>query len=793
MERFDCLDPSLEVMGNHFLRASAGTGKTFAIEHIYLKLVKEGLKTEEILVVTFTQKATRDLIERIGAHFPCLDGAEIYTIHGFCLRALEEKTTFDIDEGDPSRAITDYFRTKVAPPKFSKEAIQALFKRYNHDFKRILEAIKGTLGNASPDEDTLHLIASEIKVPTPHDLLTEMQKALEDPAFLKRMRGRYRAVIIDEFQDTDPIQWEIFSTLFLNQVEAFYLVGDEKQSIYGFRNADLNVYFKAREALGREQYLDTNFRSEPQLVEALNRFFARLEFSPVKAREGILNTAFKDGLGPLVLMGLSGKKGRSRSFPTKEMEEKYLFPFLAKEILKGEFPFGSWAILVRDRFQLERLRRYLSMKGIPTAASGGGRLSEAQAYLFLEKALQATKAPFDRRLCKKVFADPLMGWSIHEVEACKESFFALSEVYREEGFEGWIHAFLNWNLEGETILEKLSKDLDVYSDAMQCIEYRFDIDDQTERKAIQDVEAVQIMTIHKSKGLEFEMVVALGVGTRTTHPDDQEEKLRQLYVALTRAKKRVYVPYFQEIGKKRELDGLSSPMELYGDCSEFPLIDLEGIDLRISGETEEALCEFQAFEEPHFEAREIFSFTALSNPTHHTYVLPEGELPGGAETGTEMHALFEKVIAEGLYTPWNEELIRDKIRRGALTAWEETVYQMVKRAFEIPLDGFSLREVPPCQMYPEVEFIYPQGSHFLKGFMDLVFEKEGKLYLLDWKTNVLERYDEAGLQEGMKEGDYFLQAALYKEALHRHLEGSDLEFGGIYYCFLRGGAIYDVC
>src|SRR5690606_21623847 len=78
-------------------------------------------------------------------------------------------------------------------------------------------------------------------------------------------------------QDTDVYQWEIFSKLFLHpSLKAFYLVGDPKQSIYSFRNADLDTYFLAADSMGKENiaYLDTNFRSQKTLVHALNGLFS---------------------------------------------------------------------------------------------------------------------------------------------------------------------------------------------------------------------------------------------------------------------------------------------------------------------------------------------------------------------------------------------------------------------------------------------------------------------------------------------------------------------------------------
>src|SRR5262249_291177 len=87
----------------------------------------------------------------------------------------------------------------------------------------------------------------------PDEILIEMKRDLSSMSFWQKVQGKYRAVIIDEFQDTDPLQWDIFKTLFLessSKIEAFYLVGDPKQSIYRFRKADVYTYLSAKAYLG---------------------------------------------------------------------------------------------------------------------------------------------------------------------------------------------------------------------------------------------------------------------------------------------------------------------------------------------------------------------------------------------------------------------------------------------------------------------------------------------------------------------------------------------------------------
>ncbi len=213
------------------------------------------------------------------------------------------------------------------------------------------------------------------------DLLTYMDKAVQQPAFVAKVRKRYTTAIIDEFQDTDPIQWRIFKTLFLSEELAegrLYLVGDPKQSIYGFRQADIYTYLSAGNALGDgcRASLDTNYRSTEPLVQALNFLFSSetvpglialphlresLPYRPVKSGGKVAVQSYDDNRGAVHFFAFKEAQ-ESKSKKLAEAEELYLLPFIVKELqqLHGRgVLLSSCAVLVADRFQASRLGSHL--------------------------------------------------------------------------------------------------------------------------------------------------------------------------------------------------------------------------------------------------------------------------------------------------------------------------------------------------------------------------------------------------------------------------------------------------
>ena len=254
------------------------------------------------------------------------------------------------------------------------------------------------------------------------------------------------------------------------------------------------------------------------------------------------------------------------------------------------------------------------------------------------------------------------------------------------------------------------------------------------------------------------------------------EKMRLFYVALTRAKDRVYVPVALDSGKEVRL-GTASPIELYlaklqpadeALYKALPIANVKRLDrLREGGmvirEIEEGIIPVKGEADktpsapqklgcaPVFNPRRLQSFSGLSQGVHNaTVVTMEGEsifqsLPAGVETGQLIHELLEKIDPQ---TPAEAVLPRvEAITRG--------------------------RRQPGL----------------VTGTLDLLFEHEGATYLLDWKSNRLPSYGEKVLRQEMGASDYLFQAKLYAEATNRYLSRLGAPpLAGCFYVFLRGFA-----
>lgn len=357
-----------------YIKASAGTGKTYNIQKIVRQLLerKEVPQLEKILIVTFTEKAAGELRDRIRkelAGFDAdVDNAPIYTIHSFCQKTLEEfaftankpASLELIDEEEISdfidRAIRDglendeNFRTELIPlfenaenkdsfiESLKKDLKQAVAKYYpdekiveldansdsiylkyegkkeqkdytfedcdfllekeesgNYDevkkditrvftgkdaanHKKNIEKYKKArfYGNILKSlYQAWQLEKSQNKQQSFNDMIRNVREAVceKNSALKKELQKKYDVAIIDEFQDTNQQQWDIFREVFKNENHSLIVVGDPKQSIYAFQGADINVYENAIGTFENGYKLSHNYRSTDQMIEACNRLF----------------------------------------------------------------------------------------------------------------------------------------------------------------------------------------------------------------------------------------------------------------------------------------------------------------------------------------------------------------------------------------------------------------------------------------------------------------------------------------------------------------------------------------
>ena len=408
--------------------------------------------------------------------------------------------------------------------------------------------------------------------PSPDDLLRQMHESLKQEKFVDQVRGRYRAAIIDEFQDTDPVQWDIFQTLFVGHMRALCLVGDPKQSIYAFRNADLYTYLKAADRLGEKsrKYLDTNYRSTPPLVEALNRLFASertkgwmslphlgiaLDVLPVHAGRG--SSSLEEERVVHFFVAEAARSKREGKWPSESLEQNAFFPFIAQEILseKKLAPWSQFAVLVKDRFQAQRLWDFLKNSHIPAVIRRSAPLNESDAFFSLQELVEAICFPSDLSRLKKLLGGPLIGWDCEKIYGnfekallrdAKEKALFLQDLMFQKGFFPFFYEFLGSRWDSDLTVEEhlLSQgNLDLYCDLQQLAEIitetvwekplskeqwiasieamrtsSVEEDSRLKRRSRADEDAVQILTMHMSKGLEFDIVFALGGGLIPSSP-----------------------------------------------------------------------------------------------------------------------------------------------------------------------------------------------------------------------------------------------------------------------------------
>lgn len=1080
MKSFNCLDPLEVIAKPYFLEASAGTGKTFAIEHIFVRLLLEKeIKCKNILVVTFTNAATRELKARIYSSLEqaykqlqnnnCIlpylkeipqesrnealyllekaklefEDAQIFTIHGFCLyclktHGLDAKILFDHleiekkeDGNGLKEVVLDTFRADLDENFLGISQLKQLLKKNRGDLEKVVNKIASLLEKqielkesksfseltdafvktleklkrqidvtafencfekvafcykglanrqgqihsafykqqklllecltkepsrehfeklllddelylenitdenrkkkeAVLEEEKIFHKARELLLPlwkevkdtnlillnlaslcakrvkkrkeTPFsfdEYLRLMLQSLSKESFKKKVQSLYKAAIVDEFQDTDPIQWKIFKTLFVNERKDFplFLVGDPKQSIYAFRNADLPTYVEAASFFSQENRfsLDTNYRSEPSLVRTLNVLFSKenarnwlskeekIQYLEVKAGSFAQDTVFEDGGKSVHLAVVEEKKSKEKLFPTKQTEEEKIFPYIAREICnlreKQKVFFKDIAILVKDRYQMQRLKQAFLKWQIPVQAKSMTLLSETKAYDFLYLLFSSLSDDADKGAFRSILIHPFMGICFEDVllsGPTTKGIHALlqlqnlKKIYLEKGFLTFWESFLQTKfLEKETFEQNLlaQEKKEDYFDLIQIVELLFgevvspyyieDIlffmdrlnssskdDPEKMQRGLQKEDAVCLMTTHISKGLEFPYVFALGIATRFSSEEEiirqeegfevfdeknpkhekivqnlNEEKMRQLYVALTRAKKRVYG--FFCFGEEETSETKRSPMELFanffaGSFSKEALLaklsSLENVNLQIDLLEHLDLVKSLEKEEKrvHLPKPRVFSrkfqektFSSYSSLARHKIETIQEEpkekplLPSSKETGNILHAILEKVFERGLYKGEQSSSIKALVERETQGTFykihKELLFELVELACHIKLqtksEEFALSEVDPSDLNTELPFyLYLTKEETIKGFIDICFIKNNKLYLLDWKSNFLSSYEEEKLSFCMEKESYFLQADLYSKAIKAYLNKSKspYSYGGMFYVFLRG-------
>lgn len=815
------------------------------------------------------------------------------------------------------------------------------------------------------------------------DLLTQLSASIdtdESELLAARIRTLYPVAMIDEFQDTDPLQYSIFSRIYLNNPECgWFMIGDPKQAIYGFRGADIFTYIKARNQVSAHYTLGTNWRSSADMVQAVNQVFALpdspfiydsdIPFLPVKYSPNAEKRIWTMG----------GQKQPALTYWLQEADDKpipkgeYLTRMAeatASQIqtiltqaqqgqaclVNGEkqkaVQAGDIAVLVRTGSEGRMIKQALADQGIASVyLSNRDSVFTSSVAQDLQRLLQAVLTPENDRALRASLASELFALDAASLDALNNDevvwenavneFKEYRKLWVQRGVLPMLRAVISKRHIAERLLEegassqgengeRVLTDLMHIGELLQQASNELDSDHGLLRwlaQSISDAEnglggsddqiqrlesernLVQIVTIHKSKGLEYDLVFLpfvfsyreaseakyydaandrtvldiTGNDASMKQADKERlaEDLRLIYVALTRA---VYACF---IGASPLRNGRSTkePTGVHR-CAIGYLIQngqeggINDLHQGLTKQQDELDCVVvadppQQLEEKYVAPQEeIYDLSAkeLQNPidrnwritsysglvnqgSHHAehdatieitgfdidsseeqdeadLVEPERSIftfPRGARPGTFLHSLFEEIeFTQPATTEENTQIILGLMESEQLDEeWLPILQQLIDTVLATPLDGKSLllNQKAPSQRLVEMEFLLPievlsapalnrviqrhdplsakagnlgfqtvQGM--LKGFIDLVFEHQGKYYVLDWKSNHLgddvTHYHGEALKSAMADHRYDLQYQIYALALHRFLRSRlanyqyEQHFGGVYYLFLRG-------
>lgn len=594
-----------KIEGALLILAGAGSGKTRTITYRIAHMIKEiGISPYSILAVTFTNKAAKEMKERVED----LIGEDakktmVSTFHSFGLRLLRiygdrlgysaNFSIYDVD--DQKRVVKGILKELVVKDKSLTEGIIASKISKLKEEETPIEEYEKSEGSYNQNAKIIAEVYRRYNIVLKNnngmdfsDILVNTKKILEIPNVLNRIQEKFRYIMVDEYQDTNNIQYNI-----INKIAKKYgnicVVGDENQSIYGFRGANIqNILDFEKDYPDAEVVkLEENYRSTSVILDAANAVIK----NNTSARDKKLWTKKTSGEKIKVLSSVDGREEVS---------------LIVNEILKGKIQEGKkyrdFTILYRINAQSRLFEEGFLRSNIPYKVFGGMQfyqraeikdiiaylsvINNTQDSLNLTRILNVPKRKIGDKSLEKIndFAKE-NGISVYEalgksqeittltanMRIVLSEFYEMMEYFREisesetvsELFKTLINKIKYYDYLDSTYedaesrrenIEELKNSIKEMEEVVETMTLREYLENVSLVSATDNLEEerdyVKLMTIHNSKGLEFPNVFIAGMedeifpGQRAMfEPKELEEERRLCYVAITRAEDRLYISY----------------------------------------------------------------------------------------------------------------------------------------------------------------------------------------------------------------------------------------------------------
>jgi DNA helicase II / ATP-dependent DNA helicase PcrA len=558
--------------GSHLLiTAGPGTGKTMALTHRIAHFIRSGQTVpEQVLALTFTNKAAKEMRERITSLLPQLhrDAVKTVTFHRFCLDVLKEK-------GEQAGLPKDFTLcseedSEVLANKVASELGKG--RRMADRLLRRLAQLKKTsvMVEEFPEQDQellslFNKYTEELRSHSMLDLddleIKTLQLFMEHPKIALTYSERYPHIFVDEYQDTSPVQAMLLKLLVKDGVNRICAIGDPDQSIYGFRGADISNFFRFKESFpgAKEVSLSANYRSNQTILDAAARLMAK-----ENSLEGT------KGKGDLISLTQCSSTAEEAEMVVEQIEKLLggttYFSLDSGRVASHEdgagIGFGDIAVLYRLNSQGDAFEEAFHRAGIPCARSGEKPVAGRYPANILWRYLRAVNYPENKlyhdsylalakslglsgeEILKKDLDENKAGVLLDQAVVLHNVDISVREV---GGLVNRMKEILSGMPEGiKPFIDNLSLD--------RGIDHAGLIGDR-----------VALMSFHAAKGLEWPVVFITGcedqlMPCRLFGDRDDEEEKRLMYVGMTRAQRMLIISRaFKRSFNGRMLDMGPSP------------------------------------------------------------------------------------------------------------------------------------------------------------------------------------------------------------------------------------------
>ena len=364
-----------------------------------------------------------------------------------CPPMLADKTNAKFKESPPQHAFFEAFERAY---EADRSLLLHLDLEIDHLLISLVDQARSNLAEAKRE-------AGQMAFSDQLLLLRKALKGEQGPTLAEKLRMKMPAALIDEFQDTDPVQWEIFEAIYRpadGSDAPFFLIGDPKQAIYGFRGADVRTYLKVASSLEERWTLASNWRSDPGLIEVQNLLFdeeragpvfgnSGIEYQRVQARPDAENrrlvgpsddqqAAFEilylpadadgEGSAQLSSQGWVSVGSATRSIARRVAVEirDTLEAGLEIEDLEADtrrsVEAGDIAVLARNRFQIEAVQDALRQLGIPSVLISQSSVFDSSMADALIRVLRALAEPLSRSALRAAYSSRILGLNGHQLQ-----------------------------------------------------------------------------------------------------------------------------------------------------------------------------------------------------------------------------------------------------------------------------------------------------------------------------------------------------------------------------------------